>query len=324
MRNETLKRSIAVICISLFHIIPGIPSYSGTLGENSSQYHRRISITIDDLPAPYDDIQTICYVRDNLIPKIVNYDIPVVGFVNERKLYVMGEIDERVAVLEQWYDAGIELGNHTFSHIRIDKASVEEYKTDVIRGETVTSWLMGRKRYGLRYFRHPQLRTGPTPEYKAELDKFLRSRGYTVAPITMDNDEYIFGAIYHRARQNTDSEMMVRIASEYLVYMTGIIDHFEETSIEFLDRNINHILLLHANELNADYFDDLIGLLTNKGYEFIPLEDALSDPAYSLPESCSDRGISWLYRWMIAAGIEPPEQPRPPEAIMELFNTYRR
>ena len=323
-RIPAVKRAIGIVFICLFSPYIVDSSRNAVQVAEHPVPHHLMAITIDDLPSPYDDIETIHYVAEHLIPKIMRNGIPAVGFVNEYKLYVTGQIDERVAVLERWMHAGIELGNHTFSHIRIDDATVDEYEADVIRGETVTSWLMRRAGKKLRYFRHPQLRTGPTLEYKIAVDTFLDSRGYTVAPVTIDNDEYIFAAVYHRAKLHGDSAIMSRIASDYLAYMSGMIDHFEETSIGFLGRNINHILLLHANELNADYFDELIRTLTNRGYAFITLEEALSDPAYSLPESCSTKGISWLYRWMIAAGKEPPEQPRPSESMMGLFNTYYR
>jgi peptidoglycan-N-acetylglucosamine deacetylase len=42
----------------------------------------------------------------------------------------------------------------------------------------VTRRLLEARGRRLRYFRHPQLRTGPTPEYKAALDRLLSERGY--------------------------------------------------------------------------------------------------------------------------------------------------
>lgn len=75
-------------------------------------------------------------------------------------------------------DAGLELGNHTYSHIWIDQAPLAAYKEDVIRGETVIRKLLAAKGMTLRYFRHTQLRTGPTVEYKRALEEFLAARGY--------------------------------------------------------------------------------------------------------------------------------------------------
>src|SRR5262249_38059233 len=150
--------------------------------------HRQIAITFDDLPATHGDLQKMAYITRQLLAKIVANHIPAIGFVNERKVDVRGEESARTALLNQWLDNGFELGNHTYSHIAIDTATLDEYKADVIRGEPITKRLLAARGKRLRYFRHPQLRTGPTPEYKQSLDEFLTARGYTVAPVTVDNN----------------------------------------------------------------------------------------------------------------------------------------
>lgn len=102
--------------------------------------------------------------------------IPATGFVNESKVAV-GEVDERTALLAAWLDAGFDLGNHTYSHFSIDQVPFETYKADLIKGEAVTRRLLEARGRRLRYFRHPQLRTAPTPEYKAALDGLLSDTG---------------------------------------------------------------------------------------------------------------------------------------------------
>ena len=98
-------------------------------------------------------------------------------------------MDSRISILRDWLDAELELGNHTFSHVGIDSVSLPQYEEDVIRGETVTRMLMAEKGRPLRYFRHTQLRTGPTTQYREGLGTFLRNRGYTVAPVTVDTQD---------------------------------------------------------------------------------------------------------------------------------------
>ncbi len=70
-----------------------------------------------------------------------------------------------------------------------------------MRGETVTRMLLAERGLKLRYFRHPFLFTGMTPEYKRGLDEFLAARGYTVAPVTVDNADYVFAALYQKAKR---------------------------------------------------------------------------------------------------------------------------
>src|SRR3712207_7679787 len=65
-------------------------------------------------------------------------------------------------------EAGGELGNHTFSHVSLRRAPLAAYEDDVVRGETVTRMLLEERGMRLRYFRHPFLWTGETPEYKED------------------------------------------------------------------------------------------------------------------------------------------------------------
>jgi catechol 2,3-dioxygenase-like lactoylglutathione lyase family enzyme len=113
----------------------------------------------------------------------------------------------------------------------------------------------------VRYFRHTQLRTGPTAEYKAALDALLTERGYRVAPVTIDNNDFIVADVYARARASGDRATMERVAQTYVPYMEGVTAHFENLSRQFFGYEVEQILLLHANELNADHVGDLIGML---------------------------------------------------------------
>ncbi|MEZ5424963.1 MAG: polysaccharide deacetylase family protein [Pyrinomonadaceae bacterium] len=282
---------------------------------------RQVAVTFDDLPATRraEDLAHQKYVTDQLLAKLRAEKVPAIGFVNEQRIIRYGEIDERTELLKKWLDAGHELGNHTFSHIAIDTATFDQYAADLIRGETITRMLLEQKGKKLRFFRHTQLRTGPTEEFRQKLAAFLKDRGYTVAPVTVDNNDYIYTIVYSRAKAAGDRQLEARIVASYIEYMESVFEHFENLSREFLGREVKQTLLLHANEINADHFDKLAGMLRKRGYRFITLEEALTDEAYRLPEAQSRRGLSWLHRWMLAKGLEMKEEPIQPEWITELF-----
>ena len=292
---------------------------------NKQRVKREVAVTFDDLPATQSEPATMRYVIPKLIKSIKANGVPAIGFVNERKLYVDGKPDAgRVALLRLWLAAGLELGNHTFSHVSIDETALAEYEENVIRGEALTKGLLAERGERLRYFRHPQLRTGPTTEYKEALDKFLAERGYTVAPVTVDNNDYLFADVYARAKRRGDKATMRRVVEAYIPYMEGIFAFFEKLSVDALGYEVKQTLLLHASELNADHFDDLARMMKRRGYGFISLEDALKDRAYSLPEAQTTRGLSWLHRWMLAKGETLQMEPAEPQFITQLFGSYGR
>jgi len=264
-------------------------------------------------------------VTKRLLQSIKANKVPAIGFVNEIKLHNSGTLNKQaVALLKMWLDAGLELGNHTYSHISIDQAPLERYKADVIRGETNTRKLLEAKGKKLKFFRHTQLRTGPTLEYKKGLAEFLAKRGYTVAPVTIDNNDYIFAAVYADAKMRGDKETMKRVTDAYIPYMESVFAHFEKLSADFLGYEVKQTLLLHANELNADYFDELAQMMKRRGYTFISLEEALKDKAYALPDAQTNKGLSWIHRWMLAKGLQVKPEPNEPEFITQLFQTRQQ
>ena len=85
-----------------------------------------------------------------LLGTLRDQKIPVVGFVNEKKLYKTGEVDERIKALQMWLDYGFELGNHTYSHASLNQVGLKAWEEEVIRGESVTNMLLAPRKMKLR------------------------------------------------------------------------------------------------------------------------------------------------------------------------------
>jgi peptidoglycan/xylan/chitin deacetylase (PgdA/CDA1 family) len=299
----------------------------GSIGSAAMQSPpaRSVAFTFDDLPATQSaGLAPMQEMTARLLRILVRERVPATGFVNESKLFVGDEVVARTALIEAWLEAGFELGNHTYSHVSIDAVPFETYKADLIKGEIVTQRLLAARGRRLRYFRHPQIRTGPTAEYKAALDALLAERGYRVAPVTIDHNDFVFADVYARARAAGDRATMAQVARAYLPYMERIFAHFEDLSRAFLGYEVRQILVLHANALNAEHLGDLIAMLRNRGYRFITLDAALEDPAYALPEVLAARGLSWLHRWMLAKGLPMQPEPSEPAFVREWFNRPHR
>jgi peptidoglycan/xylan/chitin deacetylase (PgdA/CDA1 family) len=256
-----------------------------------------------------------------LLRTFASHNIPVVGFVNEKGLYQKtGEVDERIDVLQMWLDAGHELGNHTFSHLSFTTTPLAVYEEDVIRGETVTKMLLEKKGMKLRYFRYPFFFTGPTLETKRAFEAFLAQRGYTNAPATIDNQDYLFADVYARAMEKGDSLTMKHVAKEYVSYMEKMMEFYEELSVDLFGREIPQVFYIHASPLNADHFDDLAQMLKRRGYSFVSLGRVLQDKAYSHRDNyAGPKGISWLQRWAITEGKGFRTEPDVPESVKKLF-----
>ncbi len=267
---------------------------------------RSVAVTFDDLPANVfrgglDDHREVTRL---LLAAIGRTGIPVIGFVNESKLEADGKVDPvRVALLREWVDAGHELGNHSYSHPDINTTPLDEYRIDVLRGERVTRELLAEAGRVPRYFRHPFLHTGLDLDTKRAFEAFLDEHGYRVAPVTIDNQEWIFARAHDHAHVRRDPKLANRIEEAYLTYMDSIFGYYEAQSRALLGYELPQVLLLHANRLNATTLDRLVERIRRRGYSFITLDEALEDPAYALPDEYAGRaGITWLHRWALTQG----------------------
>ena len=297
-----IMRTLFVRCSILFLIA----TLAACRGAVSQKAVRQVAVTVDDLPAvglaggcnpaPYRDLTR------RLLAKLDG--IPATGFVNEGgrlceelRLQLLSEL------LRDWVEEGHDLANHTYSHRAFENTGLEAFKLDVIRGEAAANRVLGEFGRRMRYFRYPMLHAPADSSEKADFEAFLIERGYRIAPVTFDNDEWIYARAYQTALNRGDSTRAEQIGDDYIRYMEEVFEFNEKFSVDLLGRELPQILLIHANSLNADYFGRVKDVLVRRGYDFVSLDEAMTDEAYSREDPyLGTRGLSWLQR--LAVGIE--------------------
>lgn len=298
-----------------------LPLFFGFCLGQASKPDRQVAVTIDDLPAGMADrlpAADITAMTTKLLTTLHEQKIPVVGFVNERKLYKLGEVDERISALQMWLDYGFELGNHTFTHMSLNQVELKDWEDDVVQGESVTRMLLTQRKMKLRYFRHPYLDTGRDLATRRKAEEFLTQRGYRIAPITLDGWDWAFAGIYEDAKKRNDTGMQQQIVKDYLAYHDAVFAFEEQFSAKVIGYEPRQILLLHASNLEADHIGELLDLLRKRGYRFIALGDALEDSAYSLPDTyVGEEGAGWIDHWAISQGKIPQGAPVFPQWVLD-------
>jgi len=292
-------------CASL--LVLGMVASSPVPG-SPARADRQVAITIDDLPVvsrnftTADDHERITI---KLVGALVRHHVPAIGFVNEGKLYRNGSLDERsVDLLREWTQAGLELGNHTYSHPDLHVVDANQYLADITRGDEVTRGVLAEVGRKPRYFRHPFLHTGRSLGIRARVDSLLASRGYRVAPVTIDNYDYMFAAAYDDAVARRDSAGVARVRREYVAYMDTVFGYYEAQSRAIVGREIPQVLLIHASLLNADQLGALVAMMERRGYTFRSLDDVLGDSVYRSTDTyVGPAGITWLHRWALTRGM---------------------
>lgn len=293
----------AIVCIFLAAWVSAAAAQGG-----------EVAVTVDDLPYVFtpglpDDAH--CAQSERLLAAIAAEGIPAVGFVNEGKLYRQGRLDSAcVDLLRHWLAAGLELGNHGYAHLSLETSSLAAARDDVIQGETVTKPLAVEAGRPYRYFRYPYLHRGSEAAKRQGFADFLAARGYTVAPVTVVVEDWVFAVAYFKAR-GTDAELAAKVVAAYLSYIDQAFERSEKLAKDMLGRPVRQVLLLHANAINADHFAEVAGVLRRRGYRVVTLERALDDPIYHAPDLCtSPEGLTWIERQALSVGLNL-DRPRP-------------
>ncbi len=284
---------------------------------------RTVAVTFDDLPyqaseeALCDPVQAMALTRD-FLAMLEPLDSHATAFVNTGKVCAAQTATLLPTILNAWLDAGIDLGNHTANHINIHRITPDQYLADVDAGAPALRTALDARGRTLRYFRHPYLFTGDTQEKHDAIAAGLAERGYVIAPVTIDNVDWMFADVYRKAEQLGDEALKRRVGEAYVAFMTTVLDHFEPYGAEIVGgREPAQVLLLHASTLNRDWYPQIDALYRARGYSFVTLDEALRDPIYSHADTYVRRnGISWLHRWTQTDGKPIRWEPDPPAWIV--------
>ena len=290
---------------------------------------RKMAVTIDDLP--YAAVEQSSYLTDarratnKILAILRKRHVPVVAFVNEGQLQAPGQVKARTDLLKRWVDAGMILGNHTYSHPDFNSLSIEQFEDEITKGEVVTRRLMrAREPYQL-YFRFPMNHTGDTQARKEALEQFLTTRGYKVTPYTIENSDFMFNPVYFLALRKRDEATAKRVREAYLDFTIAATDFAERIAPRIFGREVTQTLLIHANDLNADCLDEMLSRFAARSYKFVSLDEAMKDPAYQTRDTLISRsGPSWLWRWMKSKGMNLrfAGDPEPPQWVVTEYKAW--
>ena len=244
---------------------------------------RRLAVTIDDGPATGGtrDLEMFLRIARGLRETFVAEKVPVIMFVNERQLNVDGQRDARADVIRQWLDAGLDLGNHTYSHPNLGDVTSARFVDDVIKGEVVSRPLLEARGRKLEWFRYPYLASG-SGETAKFVEDFLAQRGYRIAPVTVDYHDYRFAGMYARHLRAGDQAKADEQFATMLTVLDEAFSRAESRSREVLGYELPQVLLIHCNEMNALTLGRTLRRIRDRGYDFVSIDEAMADPAYAM------------------------------------------
>lgn len=264
------------------------PDRSPTAEADSTPTVLRVAVTVDDVPwtgGAWGGLDRTTETQ-RLLAHLTDRSVPFAALVT------CGNRPPDGSLLPLWLEAGATPGNHTRSHQDLNDTPLDAWLADAASCHDELTEILSTPP---RYFRYPMLHRGPTPERKAAAAALLDSLGYEGAPVTVDNSEWVIAAEYGRAVP--DSARDARFRALYVDHMLQALRHYREMARSKLGRDPAHILLLHANALNARHLGAVLDAYRAEGVEFVSLEEAMADPLYDRPdEYVGPDGLSWIMR----------------------------
>lgn len=254
LNRETILPRLLIFIALLFCV---------TLPAISETEQRNIALTIDDLPFVGEQKN---FHLTMIIDTLKSQEIPATGFV------IAGNVrPENWPTLQKFRDAGLGIGNHTLNHANAHQMSTSAYIQQIDGADKLLSPLLTQP----KYFRFPYLATGEGDK-KANIQQYLSSKEYHVAPITIDSKDFIFNQLLLSVPEMERRQFLTVLKPCYLDFIWQQTLKAEATKHQQPKQNQAQILLIHSNLLNAYVLPDIIDLYRQHGYNFIPLNKALT------------------------------------------------
>ena len=264
----------------------------------------QVAITVDDLPVhgpAFEGIDREAIAERLLAAFAAHRVAPVHGFVNGKRV----DDDPRTAViLRRWLAEGHALGNHTWSHPSLNRTALPEYLADIERGEAILIRLGALGDW--KPFRYPFLFEGDTLAKRDGVRAFLRERGYTIAPVSIDANDWAYNPPFGRCVELGDQAMANRLVAELVDGHVAELRSMRRLTRALVGREIKHILLLHIGAADAAAIDALLTAYEREGVEWIDLRAALEDSFHALDARPYSFGAAAPYRIARDRGVPAP------------------
>jgi peptidoglycan/xylan/chitin deacetylase (PgdA/CDA1 family) len=305
-----MRNPLRLICRKICVLFAGLAL--ALTGVSTAQ---KLAITMDDLPlnGTLPPGVTRAETAKNVLAILKKRHVPpVYGFVNARKLE--GNADGAEA-LKLWA-AQEPVGNHTYTHMDLETNPAEAFEREIEENEPALELLAATDNW--HWLRYPYLHEGDTVEKRRAVRAYLKVRGYRIAQVSLDWEDYLWNTAYARCAAKNDAKSIAWLRSSYLNTASEFIDLGREQAKLIYGHDIDHILLMHLGAFSSTILPDALDLLKKKGFKLVTLEEAESDAVY---EGDPDVGLhdagTFLDQWMQVKQIKYPEHAEKPYKELE-------
>lgn len=212
-------------------------------------------------------------------------------------------------LVKDWGKRGHAIGNHTYAHLNFNSAklSLDAFISDVEKNEA----LLKNEPGWVPRLRFPYLKEGDTAEKRDGVRSWITKHGYQSGEVSIDASDWYYSNRYTSWRQTHPKADLASFRAAYLDHLWSRATYYDSLSQRLLHRSAKHVMLLHTNQINAEFMPDVIAMFISKGWKFVSPIEAYSDPLYRMTPNVLPAGESIL--WALAkqngvAGLRYPAE----------------
>jgi peptidoglycan-N-acetylglucosamine deacetylase len=199
-------------------------------------------------------------------------------------------------LIAQWNDHGQMIGNHSALHQNLNHTAVntDTYIQSIIDADTVFSTLSHYQ----RLYRYPFLKEGDTSEKRDTVHQWLESNHYQMGGVSIDASDWFYNRKYLDYSKQGQTEKITRLKAAYIAHLLDRAEYYDQLARQTIQRSPKHVLLLHVNQINAAFLNDIIRSFQHADWTIISAQDAFKDPIYQQRSRNIPAGESTI--WSIA------------------------
>jgi len=242
--------------------------------------HPVVALTFDDLPAGggLHPGYTRTGIATQLTAELRAAHLKgVYGFMNGDGVSDDPDMQQALRV---WMAAGMNMGNHTFSHPALSSETAAEFEHNIAINEPTLRQYAGRRDW--HWFRFPYLEEGATLEQRDDVRGWLRTHGYRIAEVTLNFNDDDWDDPYGRCLAKDDTAAIAWLKQSYMENAVEFIRLGRETEQLAFGHEIPAVLLLHETSFTTLMLPSLLEFLHQEGFRFASLPKVESNPAYRL------------------------------------------
>lgn len=252
---------------------------------------QQLALSFDDGLDPREQPQAAAW-NQALLDALAAADARAILFPSGRRV----DSPDGLRLVAAWGRAGHAVGNHTYAHRNFSAAAMtlEAFTADIAKADTL---LRGMPGWTPR-LRFPYLKEGDTAATRDGLRDWLHKQGYRAGAVSIDASDWYYNRRFLEWRQGHPADDPAAWRAAYLDHLWDRACYYDSLSTAVLGRSIPHVLLLHANAINAVFLPDVIAMFRERGWRLVAPAEAWADPAYGLEPQSLPAGESHL--WALA------------------------